>query len=103
IKDGKPYRVIRTNHIFQREWIQFDGLVQLNPDHTISHVETNDPHYMVIYFPTRFQEVLNAIYNLPPDKWQIPAEPISGYEQQAEAILDSLRKTIELDKLLFPD
>jgi hypothetical protein len=102
-KDDKPYRVWRVYHNFSSEsWNAFDVLLQVNPDNTIAHVETNLPEFMILHFPTRLGEILNANLNKPFDEWDIPTGALAGYERQGNEALRAIEATLRLDAALYP-
>ncbi len=99
--DGERYRVYRVNHIVGRRYLPLDALVILNRDHTIRQVVTNIMTYPIAGKQSRMKEVMQAITNQPPNKWDVPSELIRGIEEHVPNVLDALKKTIELDKTLY--
>lgn len=102
-KDGESVRFYRVNTFPGRGWIPFDGLVVIDNNRTVTGIVTNMPTYPVFNLPTRFGEVIAGISGKPPAEWEIDPALIAGYEDQAAHILDTLRKTLELDALLYPE
>lgn len=104
--DGNEFHFYRLYHRFpgeqQRAWIPVDMLVLVNPDNTIRGVETNLATYPVDVFSTKMGSVLSDLFGKPADQWEINPELIRGYEESAWLIIDDLRKTLELDKQLYP-
>ncbi|MEQ8821755.1 MAG: hypothetical protein RLY93_16075 [Sumerlaeia bacterium] len=96
--DGQRYRLYRVYFLVNDGWIGFDAMVVMNQDHTIRMIETNTPTYPSGRIDTLLGQVLAGFYDKAPENWTIPAELVAGYEQQAEAIVDLLRRTIEMDR-----
>lgn len=103
LQDGQPTRAMRVWHNFQRGWMHFDAIVQLNSDRTIRRLETNEIYFPIIYFPTRLGEAIEAIKNRPVEQWEIAPEILAGYEAEGEEVIRALRRAVELDKILYPD
>jgi len=83
-------------------WPFFDVLVLMNDDHTIRGLVTNTPTYRIFNVDTQMGQVFTGIFNKTPDQWTADPAAIAGIEEQAEMMLQDLKRVIEVDKVLYP-
>ncbi|MBI5154433.1 hypothetical protein HZA57_04265 [Candidatus Poribacteria bacterium] len=100
--EGNRFHFYRVHHLIGDGWMSIDVLVLMNADHTIRGLVTNFRTYPVQNFDTTMGQVLPLLFNRAPEEWEIPAEMMRGYKTQGDEMIKALRKTIELDRILYP-
>jgi len=95
------YRVYRLLHELDMFWIYFDGLIVVNPDHTLRQIYVHNKNLPYNSQPTTLFDALNTLVNKNLNEFPEELSNVNGIDNQAEIIYESVQNVLEMDQRLY--
>lgn len=101
--DETKYRVYRLLHDLGTFWIYFDGLIVVNPDHTLRQIYVHNKNLPYHSQPTTLFDALNTLVSKTVSEFPDELPNVEGIDNQADIIFQSVENVLELDRRLYSE